>query len=63
MCLQIFFKGADSVIYERLSKKCQKFKEETLQHLEEFATSGLRTLCFAYAEISQTDFQVYISVY
>ena len=26
-------------------------KEQTLQHLEEFATVGLRTLCFAYCEL------------
>lgn len=26
--------------------------DETLEHLEEFANAGYRTLCFAYAEIS-----------
>ena len=26
-------------------------QEQTLQHLEEFATVGLRTLCFAYCEL------------
>lgn len=49
------------MIYERLSKEGQKYKEETLQHLEDFATAGLRTLCFAMAEISQADYEVMIT--
>ena len=34
-------------------------KEQTLQHLEEFATVGLRTLCFAYCELEpEAGFQI-----
>ncbi|XP_059157740.1 probable phospholipid-transporting ATPase IA isoform X3 [Physella acuta] len=47
----LFCKGADNVIYERLGS--QDFTEETLNHLEQFASIGLRTLCIAMAEITE----------
>lgn len=53
-CLQ----GADTVIYERMAPNHpvnQQTKEVTRQHMEEFGSAGLRTLCLAYAEIG-TDF-------
>uniref|UniRef100_A0A8C5VB65 Phospholipid-transporting ATPase n=1 Tax=Microcebus murinus TaxID=30608 RepID=A0A8C5VB65_MICMU len=50
--LRLYCKGA------RLSK----YKETTLKHLA-FATEGLRTLCFAVAEISESDFQEWRGVY
>ncbi|XP_036360551.1 probable phospholipid-transporting ATPase IA isoform X3 [Octopus sinensis] len=49
--IKLFCKGADTVIYERLADN-QQYKEITLTHLEEFATTGLRTLCIATAEVS-----------
>lgn len=65
-------KGADSVIYERL-KKCQvsdeseksnifesneqSMRDETMRHLEDFAESGLRTLCFASRRLSLTEYE------
>ncbi|KAK6173412.1 hypothetical protein SNE40_016867 [Patella caerulea] len=49
--IRLYTKGADTVIYERLDEE-GKFRDITLQHLEEFATLGLRTLCCAVAEIS-----------
>lgn len=36
-----------------MSKDVEQHKETTLAHLEEFANNGYRTLCFAYAEISE----------
>lgn len=51
--IKLFMKGADSVIYERLAQKHQQFRDATLQHLEEFASEGLRTLCLAEAEIDE----------
>lgn len=33
-----------------------QYKDLTLTHLEEFANAGYRTLCFAYAEISEDVF-------
>jgi len=39
-----------------LSDVGAQYKDETLTHLEEFANAGYRTLCFAYAEISEDVF-------
>ncbi|GAB1289701.1 Phospholipid-transporting ATPase IA [Apodemus speciosus] len=62
--LRLYCKGAvmDTVIYERLAET-SKYKEITLKHLEQFATEGLRTLCFAVAEISESDFEEWRAVY
>ncbi|KAJ6651157.1 hypothetical protein lerEdw1_000754, partial [Lerista edwardsae] len=69
--LRIYCKGAvslcrmllqDTVIYDRLAEN-SKYKEITLKHLELFATEGLRTLCFAVAEISESDYQEWLNVY
>ncbi|XP_074651102.1 putative phospholipid-transporting ATPase IA isoform X3 [Tubulanus polymorphus] len=49
--IKLYCKGADTVIYERLGER-QQYKEVTLEHLEQFATLGLRTLCYSVAEIS-----------
>lgn len=64
--IKVFCKGADSVIFERLIKKSQHdvvddqddFGNATLQHLEAFASEGLRTLCFAMANISESRYNV-----
>lgn len=68
--VKILCKGADSVIYERLTpinpvevsdpdqEHIDDFREATLEHLEAFATDGLRTLCFASAEIPENVYQV-----
>ena len=50
--IKLFCKGADTVVYERLDEK-QIYSDITLQHLKEFATLGLRTLCIATTEISE----------
>ena len=42
----------DNVVYERLEGS-HRYSEVTLQHLEQFATLGLRTLCLATADVSQ----------
>ncbi|OWK00832.1 ATP8A2 [Cervus elaphus hippelaphus] len=60
--LRLYCKGADNVIFERLSKD-SKYMEETLCHLEYFATEGLRTLCVAYADLSERDYEEWLQVY
>nr|XP_019918067.2 probable phospholipid-transporting ATPase IA isoform X5 [Crassostrea gigas] len=50
--IKLLCKGADTVIYERLDDK-QMYKDITIQHLEEFATLGLRTLCIASADVTE----------
>lgn len=47
-------KGADSVIYERLDQKVETNKtvgDITKAHMEDFGSSGLRTLCLSYVEV------------
>jgi phospholipid-translocating ATPase len=60
-------KGADSVIYERLctdfgdqtalEEQQKDLKSKTLDHLEDFANEGLRTLCLSYRFISQQEYK------
>lgn len=45
--------GADTVIFERLSRKGERHKDTTLKHLIEFSNAGYRTLCLAYAEVAK----------
>ncbi|KAI3404902.2 DNF1 [Candida oxycetoniae] len=51
-------KGADSIIYERLSptENNPEMLEATAKHLEEYATEGLRTLCIAERELSWSQY-------
>jgi len=72
--IKILCKGADSVIYERLTpipletsdldqEHVDDFREVTLEHLEMFASEGLRTLCFAAAEIPENVYQVRLTLF
>ncbi|XP_043724478.1 phospholipid-transporting ATPase 3-like isoform X2 [Telopea speciosissima] len=50
--LVLYCKGADSVIYERLAEGNNGIKNLTREHLVQFGSSGLRTLCLAYRDLS-----------
>ncbi|CAM8946147.1 unnamed protein product [Rhodiola kirilowii] len=50
--LVLYCKGADNVIYERLADGNNDLKNTTRDQLENFGSSGLRTLCLAYKDIS-----------
>eukprot|EP00050_Salpingoeca_kvevrii_P002287 m.190317 g.190317 ORF g.190317 m.190317 type:complete len:1160 (+) comp10581_c0_seq1:297-3776(+) len=54
--IKLYCKGADSVIYERLSPR-SPFKTATSEHLKNFASDGLRTLCLAVAQLSEDQYQ------
>ncbi|KAG6876279.1 hypothetical protein C0992_000210 [Termitomyces sp. T32_za158] len=60
--IKIYTKGADTVILERLSKN-QPYTDKTLAHLENYATEGLRTLCLAYRDISEQEYQQWSAIY
>lgn len=60
--VRVYCKGADTVILERLAPD-NPFVEVTLQHLEEYATEGLRTLCLAMREIPEHEFQEWWQVF
>jgi phospholipid-transporting ATPase len=60
--VRCYCKGADTVIVERLAKN-NPTTEATLQHLEEYATEGLRTLCLAMREIPEQEFQQWWQIF
>lgn len=56
--ITLMCKGADTMIYERLSDRNDSaMTDVVLEHLEMFATDGLRTLCLAAVEISPKDYE------
>uniref|UniRef100_A0A6Q2YLH7 Phospholipid-transporting ATPase n=1 Tax=Esox lucius TaxID=8010 RepID=A0A6Q2YLH7_ESOLU len=52
----------DNVIFERLNDASQ-YKDLTIAHLEQFATEGLRTLCFAYVDLEEGAYQEWLKEY
>lgn len=60
--IRLFCKGADTVILERLGEN-QPFVESTVQHLEDYATDGLRTLCIASREVPATEYATWSKIY
>lgn len=51
------------MIYERLENSSKPYGEILLSHLEHFATEGLRTLCLAYADLSQEEYDEWKNTY
>lgn len=60
--IRLYCKGADTVILERLGGN-NPIVDVTLQHLEEYASEGLRTLCLAYREIPDEEFQQWWQIF
>ncbi|XP_075707776.1 phospholipid-transporting ATPase IB isoform X2 [Rhinoderma darwinii] len=60
--LRLYCKGADNVIFERLSRESQ-YMEQTLNHLEQFASEGLRTLCIAYTDLDDSEYKEWLRVH
>ena len=60
--IYLFCKGADDLIYQRLSPN-SKYLDETRRHMMDFADSGLRTLCCAYREIEKDEFDSWFKRY
>ncbi|KAF5739621.1 putative phospholipid-transporting ATPase 8-like [Tripterygium wilfordii] len=55
--LLLLCKGADSVMFERLSKDGRHFEVETKKHIKRYAESGLRTLVVAYRELDEDEYK------
>ncbi|EXB29700.1 Putative phospholipid-transporting ATPase 5 [Morus notabilis] len=55
---QIFLlcKGADSIIFECLSKNGRMYEESTTKHLNEYGEAGLRTLALAYRKLEESEY-------
>ncbi|KAM4719636.1 phospholipid-transporting ATPase IC [Anableps anableps] len=56
--IRLYCKGADTVIYERLSPNT-RHKDTTQTALDVFANETLRTLCLCYKDISQSEFEAW----
>ena len=60
----LFCKGADSVIYQRLTADHnEEIKASTLKDLETFANGGLRTLCIAQRFLSDEEYENWAKIY
>ncbi|CDY51126.1 BnaA07g37090D [Brassica napus] len=57
--LLLLCKGADSVMFERLSGNGREYEEETRDHVNEYADAGLRTLILAYRELDENEYEVF----
>ncbi|XP_075492894.1 putative phospholipid-transporting ATPase 8 [Primulina tabacum] len=55
--LLLLSKGADSAMFERLSRKAKDFEAKTREHIKRYAEAGLRTLVVAYRELSEDEFR------
>ncbi|KAK4417773.1 putative phospholipid-transporting ATPase 8 [Sesamum alatum] len=55
--LLLLCKGADSVMFERLSEDVPDFVSTTMDHIKRYAEAGLRTLVVAYRELSEEEFK------
>ncbi|KAJ0111045.1 hypothetical protein Patl1_02754 [Pistacia atlantica] len=55
--LLLLCKGADSVMFERLSKEGRLFGAETRVHINRYAEAGLRTLVIAYRELEEHEYR------
>ncbi|XP_010242266.1 PREDICTED: probable phospholipid-transporting ATPase 4 [Nelumbo nucifera] len=54
-------KGADSIIFDRLSKNGRMYEEETNRHLSEYGEAGLRTLALAYRKLEESEYSAWNS--
>uniref|UniRef100_A0A0D9XJM8 Phospholipid-transporting ATPase n=1 Tax=Leersia perrieri TaxID=77586 RepID=A0A0D9XJM8_9ORYZ len=55
--LVLYCKGADNVIFERLADVNNDIKKTSREHLEQFGSAGLRTLCLAYRDLSREQYE------
>ncbi|KAJ0034601.1 hypothetical protein Pint_25511 [Pistacia integerrima] len=52
----LFCKGADSIIFDRLSKNGRMYEEVTTRHLNEYGEAGLHTLALAYRKLDESEY-------
>ncbi|XP_022721549.1 probable phospholipid-transporting ATPase 4 [Durio zibethinus] len=52
-------KGADSIIFDRLSKNGRLYLEDTTRHLNEYGEAGLRTLALAYRKLEESEYSAW----
>ncbi|VVA97549.1 unnamed protein product [Arabis nemorensis] len=59
--LLLLCKGADSIIFDRLSKNGKTHLEATSKHLNGYGEAGLRTLALSYRKLDETEYSVWNS--
>ncbi|XVF86833.1 hypothetical protein PTKIN_Ptkin18bG0074200 [Pterospermum kingtungense] len=52
-------KGADSIIFDRLSKNGRLYLEDTTRHLNDYGEAGLRTLALAYRKLEESEYSAW----
>ncbi|XP_058216266.1 probable phospholipid-transporting ATPase 4 isoform X4 [Rhododendron vialii] len=57
--LLLFCKGADSIIFDRLSKNGRMYKKATTKHLKDYGEGGLRTLALAYRKLEEAEYSAW----
>ncbi|KAL5793184.1 hypothetical protein ACOSP7_001778 [Xanthoceras sorbifolium] len=57
--LLLLSKGADSVMFERLSKHGRMYETQTREHIKKYAEAGLRTLVIAYRELGEDEYRIW----
>ncbi|KAM7251337.1 hypothetical protein ACFE04_023220 [Oxalis oulophora] len=62
---QIFLlcKGADSIIFDRLTEVGRSYQQATALHLSSYAEDGFRTLAFAYRKIERSEYEKWNSTF
>ncbi|KAI9119687.1 hypothetical protein K1719_009076 [Acacia pycnantha] len=57
--LLLMCKGADSIIFDRLSKNGKTYLDATTKHLNEYGENGLRTLALAYRKLEEEEYKAW----
>ncbi|XP_072697933.1 phospholipid-transporting ATPase FetA-like isoform X3 [Canis lupus baileyi] len=57
--VMLFCKGADTILCQLLHPSCGSLRDVTMEHLDDFAIEGLRTLMVAYRELDNAFFQAW----
>ncbi|CAM8894152.1 unnamed protein product [Rhodiola kirilowii] len=57
--LLILCKGADSIMFDRLSKDGRTFEADTRDHIKKYAEAGLRTLIVACRELHEDEYNLW----
>ncbi|KAL0415084.1 UNVERIFIED_CONTAM: putative phospholipid-transporting ATPase 7 [Sesamum latifolium] len=52
-------KGADSIIFDRLSSDGRMYQEATTKHLNDYGEAGLRTLALSYKKLDEAEFSAW----
>ncbi|PKA55891.1 Putative phospholipid-transporting ATPase 7 [Apostasia shenzhenica] len=52
-------KGADSIIFDRLSRNGRTYEEDTMRHLNDYAEAGLRTLALSYRMLDESEYSAW----